>query len=100
MTPAASRPCARARAAVAAGEVGSSSTSSRPGGSSPRSSRAASRAAAYAGDDGIHLDGAGLPVASGTREAPFRGPAGGRGRLSIRHAPGMGGSFHDGAFDE
>lgn len=55
----------------------------------------------FTGDAGITLDDAGLPVAAGTGEAPFRVaiPAGTGDYRFIMFGHGMGGSFHDGSFD-
>lgn len=56
----------------------------------------------FAAKTGLTLDGAGLPVASGAGEAPFRVaiPKGDSDYRFLMFGHGTGGSFHDTAFDE
>lgn len=93
-----------ARAALAAGEVGVAIDLVTPGSGSVAAivEGRLTGLPAYAGDEGLHLDDAGLPVASGAREAPFRValPAGAGDYRFVMYGHGMGGSYHDDAFDE
>jgi hypothetical protein len=57
---------------------------------------------AFASAEGLTFDAKGLPVSSGTREAPFRVtiPKGTGGYPYVMYGHGTGGTFHDDAFDE
>ena len=92
-----------ARAAVTAGEVSVAIDLVEPG-SGEVAAIVEGRVIglpAYVGEAGLTLGGDGLPVASGTREAPFRVviPAGAGDYRFVMYGHGMGGNFHDNAFD-
>lgn len=55
----------------------------------------------YVADAGLTLDAQGLPVSSGTRDAPFRViiPAGAGDYRFVMYGHGTGGNFHDTTFD-
>jgi hypothetical protein len=56
----------------------------------------------FASDAGLTIDAQGVPVASGTRDAPFRVeiPNGTGDWPFVMYGHGTGGTFHDAAFDE